>query len=124
MISLAGCASSSKSTTAKTTPGAGQPDNTDLPVAANNAANKADTVAADTVSTASTEATAATTTTTKTVTSVTKETVVVDYTVASGDSLWKIAHQFGTSVVKLKKLNGLTTDNLSVGQKLKVPQKQ
>ncbi|WP_088815568.1 MULTISPECIES: LysM peptidoglycan-binding domain-containing protein [Listeria] len=42
------------------------------------------------------------------------------YTVRSGDSLSKIASIFGTSVSKLKALNGLTSDNLQVGQVLKV----
>jgi LysM repeat protein len=48
--------------------------------------------------------------------------VLIDYTVVSGDSLWKIAHEHGTTVGKLKKINSLSTDNLSIGQKIKVPQ--
>jgi LysM repeat protein len=54
--------------------------------------------------------------------STTTSQTLVDYTVASGDSLWKIAHDHGTSVGKLKRINSLATDNLSIGQKLKVPQ--
>lgn len=43
------------------------------------------------------------------------------YTVKNGDSLWKIANQFGITVSDLKNINNLTNDNLSVGQVLKIP---
>ena len=43
------------------------------------------------------------------------------YTVKSGDSLWEIARRNNTTVAKLKSANGLSTDKLSIGQKLKLP---
>lgn len=42
------------------------------------------------------------------------------YTVRKGDTLSKIAAKYGTSVSALKKRNGLKSDNIQVGQKLKV----
>lgn len=42
------------------------------------------------------------------------------YTVRRGDTLYKVATKHGISVAKLKKLNGLKSDNIRVGQKLKV----
>lgn len=43
------------------------------------------------------------------------------YTVAAGDSLWKIATRNGITVDALKKANNLTSDSLKVGQKLIIP---
>lgn len=43
------------------------------------------------------------------------------YTVKSGDNLGKIAKSHGTTVAKLREANGLKTDQIKVGQKLKVP---
>ncbi|MDR0405045.1 MAG: LysM peptidoglycan-binding domain-containing protein [Oscillospiraceae bacterium] len=43
------------------------------------------------------------------------------YVVKSGDSLWAIAQRFGTTVDEIKSLNGLTSNNLSIGQELKIP---
>lgn len=40
------------------------------------------------------------------------------YTVKSGDSLWKISNQYGVPVETLKKLNGLSNNNIDVGQVL------
>lgn len=42
------------------------------------------------------------------------------YTVKSGDTLFRIAQLFGMEVEKLKALNGLTSNNIRVGQELKV----
>ena len=42
------------------------------------------------------------------------------YIVMSGDSLWKIANQYGLTVNQLKQLNNLTSDNLEIGQELKI----
>ena len=43
------------------------------------------------------------------------------YTVKAGDSLYAIANQNNTTVDKLKELNNLTSNNLSIGQKLILP---
>lgn len=43
------------------------------------------------------------------------------YTVKSGDNLGKIARSHGTTVAKLREANGLKTDQIKVGQKLKMP---
>ncbi len=43
------------------------------------------------------------------------------YTVVSGDSLYKIANKYGTSVDEIKRLNNLTNNNLSIGQTLLIP---
>lgn len=43
------------------------------------------------------------------------------YTVKSGDSLWSIAKRYGVTVNELKSANNLTSNTLSIGQKLKIP---
>lgn len=44
------------------------------------------------------------------------------YTIAQGDSLWTIAHKFGTTVVKLRKANNLKKGALlHPGQVLQIP---
>ena len=45
------------------------------------------------------------------------------HTVKSGETLLKIAGRYGTKVAAIKSLNGLTTDQIKVGQKLKIPVK-
>jgi len=43
------------------------------------------------------------------------------YTVKSGDNLLKIAGQYHTTVKAIRSANSLTTDRITVGQKLKIP---
>nr|WP_114380796.1 LysM peptidoglycan-binding domain-containing protein [Paenibacillus prosopidis] len=43
------------------------------------------------------------------------------YELKSGDYLWKIANTYRTSVEDLKLINGLQSDLIVVGQKLRIP---
>lgn len=43
------------------------------------------------------------------------------YVVKAGDSLYKIANMFDTTVDEIKQLNNLTSNLLSIGQRLRIP---
>lgn len=45
----------------------------------------------------------------------------ITYTVKSGDSLYSIARKYNTTVDNIKKINNLTSNLLSIGQVLKIP---
>ncbi|WP_338753009.1 LysM peptidoglycan-binding domain-containing protein [Bacillus sp. FJAT-52991] len=47
----------------------------------------------------------------------------VIHTVQSGDSLWKIANKYGTTIEQIRKDNNLKSDALTIGQKLIINQK-
>jgi hypothetical protein len=47
----------------------------------------------------------------------------LEYTVQSGDSLYLISKAFNVPVKEIKEMNSLKSDNLRVGQKIKVPKK-
>jgi hypothetical protein len=44
-----------------------------------------------------------------------------NYIVKKGDTLYKLASKYGTSIDKIKKNNNLKSDVLQIGQKLKIP---
>ena len=44
------------------------------------------------------------------------------YTVKKGDTLYSIAGKYNTTVAKIKSLNNLTNNNLTIGQMLKIPE--
>lgn len=51
----------------------------------------------------------------------TNDTNYVLYTIKVGDNLYSIAKKYGVTVDEIKRLNGLTSDLLSIGQKLRIP---
>lgn len=46
---------------------------------------------------------------------------MIRYTVKSGDSLYSIARNYGTTVNEIRRLNNLTSDILTIGQQLMIP---
>jgi len=46
------------------------------------------------------------------------------HVVKSGDSLWIIAKQYGTTTKKIQELNNLSTANLHIGQVLKIRERK
>lgn len=53
--------------------------------------------------------------------SINPDTGYVEYTVRAGDTLWELSRRYGTTVDAIKRLNGLTSDILYIGQVLKIP---
>lgn len=51
-------------------------------------------------------------------------TTTTNYTIQSGDTLYSIAKKYETTVDRIKQLNNLTTNTLSIGQVLKIPSTQ
>lgn len=45
----------------------------------------------------------------------------IRYVVQSGDTLWLISRRYNTTVDAIKRLNGLSSDMLSIGQVLLIP---
>lgn len=52
------------------------------------------------------------------------DTGFTEYVVRSGDTLWLLAQRFNTTVDAIKSLNGLTSNNLYIGQVLKIPTRE
>ena len=48
-------------------------------------------------------------------------TTTTTYTVKKGDTLYSIAKNYNTTTEKIKSLNNLSTNNLTIGQQLKIP---
>ncbi len=48
-------------------------------------------------------------------------TTTATYTVKKGDTLYSIAKNYNTTTEKIKSLNNLNTNNLTIGQQLKIP---
>ena len=52
-----------------------------------------------------------------------KKAKATTHTVKSGDSLFKLAKQYGTTVDAIRDANGMSNDNINIGQKLTIPAK-
>ena len=50
-----------------------------------------------------------------------KSSATTSYKVRKGENLSTIAHKNNTTVAKIKKANGLSSDNIREGQRLKIP---
>lgn len=50
-----------------------------------------------------------------------QEVPYIEYTVRPGDTLWLLSRRYNTTVDAIKRLNGLSSDMLSIGQVLKIP---
>lgn len=46
---------------------------------------------------------------------------IVQHTVVSGDSLWKLSRQYGTTIDRIKQVNQLTTDDIWAGKTILIP---
>lgn len=88
-----------------------------VPGAASSSVKKSTTSSKPSTSTASKKTT--TTPTKKPVTK--KKPTASTYTVVKGDTLSAIARKKGTTVAKIKAANGMSSDFLSIGKKLKIP---
>ncbi len=49
------------------------------------------------------------------------DTGTIEYVVRAGDTLWRLSQRYGTTVAELKRLNNLSSDDLNIGQVLKIP---
>jgi len=55
-------------------------------------------------------------------TSVSRQSATKTHTVASGETLFRIAQNYHTNVEDIKRLNNMSGNSVMVGQKLKIPQ--
>jgi peptidoglycan endopeptidase LytF len=60
-------------------------------------------------------------TTVRPVSNTAKSKTVVIHTVKNGDTLWGLKKQYGADTNEIKRINSLTSNDLNLGQKLKIP---